>query len=99
MLLYIHLQRPALRADDQRLIAHAAHQVHRLRRPPAQRQFLDIGFDPRFQRRSQLLLDRKISVRRTETPDPLVRSLVIVIFNPPPDPLPRRLEIRKLRTA
>ena len=97
MVFHIHLQSPAFRPDDQRLIAHPAHQVDRLGRPASQRQFLDIGLQSRLHRRTQFLLDRKEPVRRTQPVQPLVRSLVIIILDPPADPFPRRLEVGELR--
>lgn len=96
MVFYIHLQSTAFRPDNQRLIAHPAHQVDRLGRPASQSQFLDIGLQSRLHRRTQFLLDRKEPVRRTQPIQPLVRPLVIIILNPPADPFPGRLEVRKL---
>jgi hypothetical protein len=94
---YVHPHLPAFRSYRHRLVAHPPHHVERLRRTAAQRQLLDISLDASFHRHAQFLLDRKEPVRRTQTLQPLVRPLVVVIFQPPADPFPRLLEIRELR--
>jgi hypothetical protein len=44
-----------------------------------------------------LALDLKVTIRRAQSSNPLVRPLVIVITNPPPHPLLRLLKTQKLR--
>ncbi|MDD5533664.1 MAG: hypothetical protein PHC52_12795 [Syntrophales bacterium] len=98
-ILPVHRQpKPALlRPEHHRLAVHPAHHVKRRLGLPAQGHLQDVLLDPGLDRFLQLALDLEISVRRAQTPDPLVRALVVVIANPPTDPFLRLLKAPKLR--
>jgi hypothetical protein len=85
--------------EHDRLTVHAADHVEGGLRFATQGQlqkiFLDTGLDGLAQRR----LDFEEAIGRTEPFDPLMRSLVVVIFDPEFDSLASRLEAVELGTA
>jgi hypothetical protein len=87
------------RPDYHRPVAHPAHHIDRLLRLAPQCQLLQVRLHPFFHHLAHLLLDRKKTIRRTHPVYPLMRPLMVVIFYPPGDPFPRRLERVELRTA
>jgi hypothetical protein len=92
-----HPELALLGPDHHRLAAHAAHHVKGVHRPAAQRQLERILLDPLFKRAPQIVGDLEEAVRRTQTPDPLVGPLVVVILDPQRRARHRLLEAVKLR--
>ncbi|OGV84873.1 MAG: hypothetical protein A2340_16510 [Lentisphaerae bacterium RIFOXYB12_FULL_60_10] len=68
------------------LLTHPSHHIEWRLRPTPQRQLLQVGFQTPFHRFTYLLLDREEPVRRTHPFDPLVRPLMVVVFQPVPNP-------------
>jgi hypothetical protein len=85
-----------LRAQDDRLAFHAPHHVEGRPRFAAQGHLQEIVFDPGFEGLAQLGLNFEEAIRRAQPADALVRALVIVIFDPELDALPRIVERVKL---
>ena len=77
-----HLHLALFRTDDHALAAHAADHVKRIHRTAAQGQFQYVLLDAFFQGLFQVVGDLEEPVGRTQPADPLVRALVVVIFNP-----------------
>jgi hypothetical protein len=70
------------RPDHHRLAAHPAHHVKGIYRASPKRQLQGIFLKPLLDRLSQLVGDLKESVGGTQSPDALVRPLVVVILDP-----------------
>ena len=85
-----------LRLQHDRLLAQSPDHVERTLGLTAQRQFLHVRGDAAFDHRPQFFGDREESIRRTETVERLVRSLVVIVLHPQPNPLPRLIEAVEL---
>ena len=83
--------------DHNRLAAHAPHHVEGVHRPAAKGELERILLKPLLDRLLQLVGDLEEPVGRTQSPDPLVRPLVVVILNPQGGALHGLLEAVKLR--
>jgi hypothetical protein len=68
--------------DHHRLAAHAAHHVKGVHRTSPKGELERILLDPLFDRLSQLRSDLEEAVRRAQSPDPLVGSLMVVVLDP-----------------
>jgi hypothetical protein len=86
-----------LRTQDDRLAFHPPHHVEGRARFTAQSHLQEVVFDPRFDGLAQFGLDFKEAIRRAQSADALVRSLVVIIFHPGLDPLTGILEGIELR--
>lgn len=75
------------------MFAHFPHHVEGLRGLAPQRRLEHVLLDPRLKGRLQVVVDLKVSVRRTEPPDTLVRAPVIVVLDPEGDALARLLKV------
>jgi hypothetical protein len=84
--------------EDDRLPFHAADHVEGSFGFSAQSHFQQVLFDPCFHGLAQLRGDLEVTVRRTKAFDALVRPLVIIVFDPKPDALTRRIEAFELGT-
>jgi hypothetical protein len=85
------------RTDHHRLTAHATDHVKRIHRAASKRQLQGIFLYALFQRLSQIVGDLKKPVGRTQTPDALMRALVVVILDPQRRAFNRLLKTVKLR--
>ena len=83
--------------DHNRLATHAPHHVKRVHRPAAKSALEGVFRDPLFDRLSQLGGDLEEPVGGTQSPDPLVGPLVVVILYPQRRALDRLIEAVKLR--
>jgi hypothetical protein len=83
--------------DHNRLAAHAPHHVKGVQRPAAKGELERILLKPLFDRLLQIMGDLEEPVGRTQSPDPLVRPLVVVILNPQRRALHGLLKTVKLR--
>jgi hypothetical protein len=83
--------------DHHRLTAHATHHVKGVHRPAAKGELERILLEPLFDRLLQLMGDLEEPVGRTQSPDPLVRALVVIILNPQRRALHGLLKTVKLR--
>ena len=88
-----------LSAEHHGLALHAAHHVERRVGASPQGHLQDVVLDALLEGLTQLVLDLKKAVGRTEPADPLVGPLVVVILHPEPDAGPGRLEVVKLGPA
>ena len=71
-------------------------------RPPgfaAQRRLQQVLLQTALHHLAQVVADLEETVRRAQPADPLVRTLVVVVFQPQPHPLLRLLEAVELRPA
>ena len=82
--------------ENDGLTFHAADHVEGRLGFTAQRQFQQVFLDAGFHGFAQLGGDFEVAVGRTQTFDALVRPFVVVILNPEPDALARRLEAFEL---
>jgi len=94
-----HPDLPLLGADHHRLLAHPAHQVERRLGLAAQGLFQHVVGHALIQDLAQLVLDLEKAVGRAQTPDALVRPLVVVVLHPQPHPFPRLVEAVELGPA
>jgi hypothetical protein len=85
-----------LGAEHDRLAVHAPDHVEGRLRFAAQGEFQEIFLNALFDGFAEYILDLKEAVRRTETFDALMRSLVVVIFDPEFDPLAGSVEAVEL---
>jgi hypothetical protein len=86
-----------LRPDHHRLTAHATHHVEGIHRSASQGKLEGVFRDPLFDRLPQIGGNLKEAVRGTQSPDPLVGPLVVVILYPQGGTFHRLLEAPKLR--
>jgi hypothetical protein len=86
-----------LRPDHHRLTTHAAHHVKGIHGPTAKRELERIFLKPLFDRLPKLVGDLKEPIGRTQSPDALVRPLVVVVLNPQRGAFHRLFEAVKLR--
>ena len=77
-----------LGAEDDRLAFHPADHVEGGFGLAAQSQFQEVFLDARLEGFAQLGLNLEKAIGRAEAAQTLVRSLVVVIFDPEFDPLP-----------
>jgi hypothetical protein len=84
--------------DHHRLAAHAPHHVEGVHRPAAKGKLQGVFRDPLFDCLSQIRGDLEEPVGGTQSPDPLVGPLVVVIFDPQGRALHRLLKAPKLRS-
>jgi hypothetical protein len=85
-----------LGAQDNGLALHAADHVEGSAGLAAQRHLQQVFFDARLDGLAQLGLDLEEAIGRAEAADALMRTLVVVIFDPGADALPRRVEAFEL---
>jgi hypothetical protein len=83
--------------DHHRLAAHAAHHVEGIHRPAPKRQLQRIFLKPLFESLPKLVGDLEEPIGRTQSPDALVRPLVVVVLDPQRGAFHRLLEAVKLR--
>jgi len=83
--------------DHHRLAAHAPHHVRRVHRAASQGKLEGVFRDPLFDGLSQIGGDLEEPVGGTQSPDPLVGPLVVVILYPQGGTFHRLLEAPKLR--
>lgn len=84
---------------DDRLAAHPADHVERFRRLPAQRKLERVLLYFLLDHLPQFALDSEEPVRGTDSVEPLVRTLVVVILHPVRHALSGFLEVGELRTV
>ena len=94
-----HLELAGFHLHHERLFAHPAHHVERRLRLSPQGQFLDVVLNTLLNDLPERLLNDKEPIRRTHALQTLMGPLVVVVFHPQPDALPRLLEGGELRTA
>jgi len=82
--------------DHHRLAAHAPHHVEWVHRPAPEGELEGVLRDPLFDCLSQLCGDLEEPVGGTQSPDPLVGPLVVVVLDPDGGALHRLLEAVKL---
>jgi len=87
-----HLELALFDFHHHRLLAHPPDHVKRRLRLAPQRQLQDVRLDALLEGLAQRLLNGKEPIRRTQAFEPLVRALVVVVFHPQPDAVPRLLE-------
>ena len=83
--------------DHHRLTAHAAHHVKGIHGPTAKRELERIFLKTLFDRLPQLVGDLEEPIGRTQSPDPLMGPLVVVVLNPQRGAFHRLFEAVKLR--
>jgi hypothetical protein len=83
--------------DHHRLTAHAAHHVKRVHRPAPKGELERIFLKPLFDRLPKLVGDLKEPIGRTQSPDSLMRPLVVIVLDPQRGARHRLLEAVKLR--
>jgi hypothetical protein len=93
----LHLHLAFLGADHHRLLAKPPNHVEGLLRLAAQRQLLDIVGDAALDHGTQFLRDGEEPICRAQSVQRLVRPLVVVVFDPQPDPLAGLLKAVELR--
>lgn len=86
-----------LGADHHRLLAEPADHVKGLLGLTTQRQLLDVVGDAALNHGAQFLRDGEEPVGREQPLQRLVRTFVVVVFDPPPHPFAGLLEAVKLR--
>jgi hypothetical protein len=96
-LLYFHLI--TLLGDHHTLLSDSSHHVERPLGTAVQRDLFGVVLHALLDHLTQMLLNVKKSVGRTDPLDPLVRPLMIVIANPETDPFPCFLQPLKARMA
>ena len=82
--------------EDDGLTFHAADHVEGRLGLAAQGQLQQVFLDAHFDGFAQLSSDFEEAVRRAKTFDALVWPLVVIVFDPEPDPFPGRLETLEL---
>jgi len=82
--------------EDDRLAVHSSHHVEGSLGFAAEGQFQEVLLDARLDGLAQLGLDLKEAVGRTESVNPLVGPLVIIILDPEFDPFAGRVEAVEL---
>jgi hypothetical protein len=92
-----HAHLALLGADHHRLAAHAPHHVEGVHRAASQGKLEGVFRDPLFDGLSQIRGDLEEPVGGTQSPDPLVGPLVVVILYPQGGSFHRLLEAPKLR--
>jgi hypothetical protein len=85
-----------LGAEHDGLAVHASHHVERSLGFAAQGQFQQVLLNALFDGAAQLRLDLEEPVGRAKSFNPLMRPLVVVIFNPELDAFPGGLEAVEL---
>lgn len=93
----LHLHLALLGPQHHRLLPQSPNHVERVLRLAPQGQFLHVLGDAPLDHSTQLLGDGEEAVRRAQSFEGLVRSLVIVVLHPPPHPLAGLLEAVELR--
>ena len=88
-----------LRPQHHALALHASHHIKRETGFTTERHLKKVLLDALLHRLAKLGLYLEVSVRRTKTADPLVRTLVVVILHPLPYPFLGILEALELRTG
>jgi len=83
--------------DHHRLTTHAAHHVEGVHRAAPKGELERIFLKPLFDRLPKLVGDLEEPIGRTQSPDALVRPLVVVVLDPEDSSLHRLLEAVKLR--
>jgi hypothetical protein len=96
MIVHQHFHFAFFCPDDNTLAPHAPDHIERIHRTAAQRQFQNVFLNALLQRLFQVVGDFEKPVGRTQPPDALVGSLVIVIFDPKRCPLHGLLEAVEL---
>jgi len=91
-----HLDLAFFGPDHHRLIAQAAHHVKRVPGLAAKRKLQSVFFHPLFKGRFKRVLDLEEPVGRAQPSDALMRSLVIVVFDPKRRALDRVFKTGKL---
>jgi hypothetical protein len=85
--------------EHDRLAFHPANHIEGSFGLAAQGHLQKVFLNARFHRAAQFALDLEEAIGRTETFDALVRSLVVVVFNPKFDSFARLIEAVELRTC
>ncbi len=93
----LHLHLAFLGADHHRLLAEPADHVKGLLGLTAQRQLLDVVSDAALDHSAQFFRDGEEPVGREQPLQRLVRTFVVVVFDPQPHPFAGLLETVKLR--
>jgi len=89
-------QFPFLGAQDDGLAFHAPDHVERSFGFSAQRHLQQVLFDTGFDGLAQLRGDLKVTIRRAKAFDALMRPFMIIVLDPEPNALPRRVETLEL---
>jgi hypothetical protein len=93
----LHLYLALLGADHHRLLSQPPDHVKGFLGLTAQRQLLDVVGDAALDHGAQFLRDGEEPIRREQSLQRLVRTFVIVVFDPQPHPFACLLETVKLR--
>jgi len=94
-----HLHLSFLRSDHHALLTHAAHHVKGALRLAPKRHLQRILLDALFDRLFERAVDLEVPVRRAQSPDPLVRPLVVVVLDPETDSRAGVIEAVELGSA
>jgi hypothetical protein len=86
-------------SQHDRLTLHPSYHVERGSGHSAQGHFQHVIGHASRHRFAQLGRHLEVAIRRAHAPDPLVRSLMVVVRDPQPDPLPRRFKTIERRTS
>jgi hypothetical protein len=86
-------------SQHDRLPFHPSHHVERGSGHATQGHFQHVIGHASRHRLAQLGGHLEVAIRRAHAPDPLVRSLMVVVRDPQPDPLPRRFKTIERRTS
>jgi len=99
LITYTEFEFALLGAEHDRLAVHAPDHVEGRLGFAAQGEFQEVFLNARFDGAAQLGLDLEEAIRRTETLDALMRTLVVVVFDPEFDPLAGGVETVELGAA